>query len=254
MKDLFIETNLILNIIKNNSLVRILDIPKEAIFSQYVLDDKILKRVIKNLVPQATILFLLFYIKTNSFSHWIKEHDETLFYLSQYVKSDKQVTVFLEDGSIYTGTLKCGIADGHGIMTSEDNNNLYDGEWKDGAKSGIGKMIIKGKSKYSGPFENDVYHGTGGVYCDNEGNIYEGDFEEGKFNGYGHYKTTLGNLYIGQFKDGLFDGKGQLTDEKGNVFNGEFKKGKKCGMGILVKINGEKLEGEFKDDLFVPQK
>ena len=251
-KKLFIQLSLLLNIVKNNSIARLLDFPKDYTLSQYILDSKILKKIFKILVPNSNfIVFFLFFTNVKSFEYWLKEHDENLFYLHENIATDKTIIVFNEDGSIYEGEYKNGKPNGHGSMTSNDNKTIYDGEWKNGKKEGIGKLIITDKYNYSGPFENDFFSGTGGVLCDNQGNIYDGDFDKGKFNGYGHYKMANGDTYIGEFKDGLFNGKGQYNDKDGNLFDGEFKNGKKEGRGMLIKSNGEKIEGMFSNDLFV---
>ena len=251
-KKLFIQLSLLLNIVKNNSIARLLDFPKEHTLSQFILDPKALKKIFKILVPSSNLIeFLLFFTKEKSFDYWLKDHDENLFYLHDNIISDKILIVFNEDGSIYEGTYKNGKPNGHGSMTSDDNKTIYDGEWKNGKKEGIGKLIITDKYNYSGPFENDFFSGSGGVLCDNQGNIYDGDFEKGKFHGYGHYRMSNGDTYIGEFKDGLFNGKGQFNDKDGNVFDGEYKNGKKEGFGTLIKSNGEKIEGMFSNDLFV---
>ena len=251
-KQLFIKLSLCYNIVKNNSIVRLLNIPKETIFSQYILDEKSLKKIFKILVPSNDYMeFLFTYTKMKSFDYWIKEHDDTLFYLNENITSDKVIIVFNEDGSIYEGEYKNGMPNGHGSMTSYDNKTIYDGEWKNGMRHGNGKLIVTDKYNYTGPFEKDYFSGSGGVLCDNQGNIYDGDFEKGKFNGYGHYKMSNGDTYIGEFKEGLFNGKGQYNDKDGNVFDGEFKNGKKEGQGMLIKSTGEKIEGIFSNDELV---
>ena len=251
-KKLFIKLSLCYNIVKNNSLVRLLDIQKELIFSQYILDEKSIKKIFKILIPSSNYIdFIFHYTKTKSFEYWIKEHDPTLYYISENIVSDKILIVFNEDGSVYEGEYKHGKPNGKGSMTSYDNKNIYDGDWVNGKREGIGKLIICDEYNYTGPFERDFFSGTGGVLCDNKGNIYEGDFEKNKFEGYGHYKMSNGDSYIGEFKEGLFNGKGQYNDNEGNVFDGEFKNGKKEGRGVLLKKNGEKLEGIFKNDKFI---
>ena len=251
-KKIFIKLSLCINIVKNNPIVRLLDIQKEISFSQFILDEKTLKKIFKILIPaSSTIEFLLQFTKMKSFDYWVKEHDLTLYYLSENIIPDKILTVFMEDGSIYEGEYKHGKPNGKGSMTSYDNKTIYDGDWVNGKKEGTGTLIISDEYNYTGPFEKDYFSGTGGVLCDNRGNVYEGDFEKGKFEGYGHYKMANGDTYIGEFKEGLFHGKGQYNDNEGNIFDGEFKKGKKDGEGVLIKKNGEKLEGKFKNDAFI---
>ena len=253
-KKIFIKLSLMLNIVKNNTLVKLLDFPKEQTFSQYILDAKVIKKIFKLIISNTNYVeFLLYFTKTKSFDYWLKEHDDNLFYLYENITSDKVLIVFNEDGSIYEGEYKNGKPNGHGSMTSGDNKTIYDGEWKNGKKDGIGKLVVTDKYNYSGPFEKDYFSGSGGVLCDNQGNIYDGDFEKGKFHGYGHYKMSNGDTYIGEFKDGLFNGKGQYNDKDGNLFDGEFKNGKKEGQGMLIKSDGEKLEGIFSNDILVEQ-
>ena len=250
-KDILIKLSLIQNLINKNNIVRYLNITKiDNLYSQSILDEKAIKSILKKLIPNPNnISFLLLFSKTKSFQYWLSDVSENLFYLSPYITSDKSITIFLEDGNTYIGTLNKGLFDGFGTLSSLDNKYLYTGEWKDGLKHGKGQLITE-KIKYSGKFENDVFSGNKGVLCDEKGNIYEGDFVNGKFEGYGHYKMSNGDNYIGQFKNGYFEGKGQLTDKKGNVFNGNFVKGQKDGFGLIVKSNGETIEGKYTNGIF----
>ena len=250
-KDLLIKLSLIKNLINKNNIVRYLNIPKlDNFYTQSILDEKAIRSILKKIIPNPNnTSFLLLFSKTKSFQYWLADVSENLFYLSPYITSNKSITLFLEDGNTYIGTLNKGLFDGFGTLSSLDNKYLYTGEWKDGLKHGKGQLITE-KIKYSGKFENDVFSGNKGVLCDEKGNIYEGDFVNGKFEGYGHYKMNNGGNYIGQFKNGYFEGKGQLTDKKGNVFNGNFVKGQKDGYGLIVKSNGETIEGKYKNGIF----
>ena len=100
------------------------------------------------------MLFLYFFSKTKSFDYWLKEHNENLLYLSQYIVCDKNITIYLEDGNTYNGNLKYGQFDG--TIPSPDNKYLDIGEWRDGLKHGVGQ-IKKKKIKYSGKFLNDIF-------------------------------------------------------------------------------------------------
>ena len=250
-KDLLIKLSLIQNLINKNNIVRYLNIPKlDNFYTQSILDEKAIRSILKKIIPNPNnTSFLLLFSKTKSFQYWLTDVSENLFNLSPFITSDKSITLFLEDGNTYIGTLNKGLFDGFGTLSSLDNKYLYTGEWKDGLKHGKGQLITE-KIKYSGKFENDVFSGNKGVLCDEKGNIYEGDFVNGKFEGYGHYKMSNGGNYIGQFKNGYFEGKGQLTDKKGNVFNGNFVKGQKDGYGLIVKSNGETIEGKYKNGIF----
>ena len=250
-KDLLIELSLCLNIIKKNNIIKLLKIPKlDTLFKQSLLDEKAIRLLFKKLIPNHNYMsFLYLFTKTKSFDYWLEEHNENLFFLYQNIISDKPVTIYLEDGNMYFGTLKYGTFNGSGTLSSPDNKYLYNGEWKDGLKHGQGQLITE-TIKYSGKFENDLFSGNKGILCDQKGNIYEGDFLNGKFEGYGHYTMSNGDNYIGEFKNGLFDGKGQLTDKSGNVFDGHFSKGRKEGFGLIITNKGEKIEGKCKDGIF----
>ena len=250
-KDMLIKLSLIQNMINKNNIVRYLNIPNfDNLCSQSILDEKTTKSILKKLIPNSNhISFLSLFSQTQSFSYWLTDVSENLFYLSPCISSDKSITLYLEDGNTYIGTLNKGLFDGFGTLTSSDNKYLYTGEWKDGLKHGKGQLITE-KIKYSGNFKNDAFSGNKGILCDEKGNVYEGDFVNGKFEGYGHYKMRNGDNYIGQFKNGYFEGKGQLTDKKGNVFNGNFVKGQKDGFGLTVTNKGETIEGKYKNGIF----
>ena len=250
-KEMLINLSLMHNIVNKNNVVKLLNFENlDNIYSQSILDEKAIKYLIKKIIPNPEyISFLYLFSQTKSFIYWLTDASENLFYLSPYITSDKSITINLEDGNTYIGSLNKGLFDGLGTLSSPDNKYLYTGEWKDGLKHGKGQLITE-KIKYSGKFENDVFSGNKGILCDEKGNIYEGDFVNGKFEGYGHYKMRNGDYYIGQFKNGFFDGKGQLTDKKGNVFNGDFVKGKREGYGLIVNTKGETIEGKYKNGIF----
>ena len=249
-KDMLIKLSLIENIINKNNITKFLNIPKlDSKYMQSILDEKAIKSLLKKLIPNSNyISFLALFSKTKSFIYWLSEFSENLFYLSPLISSDKSLTIFLEDGNTYIGTMDKGLYEGFGSLSSLDNKYLYTGEWKEGLKHGKGQLIT-GKIKYSGKFENDTFNGKG-ILCDEKGNVYEGDFINGKFDGYGHYKMSNGDNYIGQFKNGYFEGKGQITDKNGNVFSGDFIKGHKEGNGLIVTNQGEIIKGKYKNGIF----
>ena len=250
-KDMLIKLSLIENIINKNNITKFLNLPKqENLYSQSILDEKAIKKLLKRLIPNSNFIsFLYFFSKTKSFIYWLSEVSENLFYLSPLISSDKSLTIFQEDGATYIGTLNKGLYEGFGTLSSLDNKYLYSGEWKEGLKQGKGQLITE-KIKYSGKFENDTFNGKG-ILCDEKGNIYEGDFVNGKFEGYGRYKMTNGDNYIGEFKNGYFEGKGQITDKKGNVFSGDFIKGHKDGNGLIVTNQGEIIKGKYKNGVYL---
>jgi len=99
-----------------------------------------------------------------------------------------------EDGSVektsYKGQFANDLKNGQGTEISGEGT--YVGEWKDGTRSGIGKMTYK------------------------NGRIYEGYWANGMPNGEGKLKLSNGTIKQGKFIDGEF---GMLTDIDGNVYN-----------------------------------
>ena len=88
---------------------------------------------------------------------------------------------FLNDKRHGQGTL-CSERD------SEQRKYIYDGEWFDGVRNGLG-MEITGKGKYNGEWLEDQWHGQG-ISVDQDGNMYEGQFQFGKRHGQGRLTKT----------------------------------------------------------------
>ena len=122
-KDMLIKLSLIYNIINKNNIVRLLNFLKlDDIYSQSILDEKAIKYVIKQIVAsQEYISFLYLFSQTKSFIYWLSDVSENLFYLSPYITSDKSITIILEDGNTYIGSLDKGLFDGFGTLSSPDN-------------------------------------------------------------------------------------------------------------------------------------
>ena len=144
---------------------------------------KILKKTLKSILEKAPkIEFLCAWIETVNFKLWFNQVDKNLFLRSEYVKHSENLTIFYENGDIFTGNLSFGQKhgfgviteangfvynghwlrdmvifkimkkDGYGTLSSNDNKYIYDGEWKDNKKNGQGQLI-NDKTKYSGYFK-----------------------------------------------------------------------------------------------------
>ncbi len=101
------------------------------------------------------------------------------------------------------------------------NGDVYEGEGKDGKRTGKGKYIWV------------------------NGDVYEGDFADGKRTGKGKYIWVNGDVYEGDFIDGKRTGKGKYIWVNGDVYEGDFIDGKRTGKGKYTKANGTVLDGEF---------
>ncbi len=69
--------------------------------------------------------------------------------------------------------LQNGKPHGKGSITYE-NEEIYDGEWKEGLKEGKGTLTSPDGGKYEGEWKNDKMEGQG-TYTWPNGNKYEGE-------------------------------------------------------------------------------
>lgn len=196
----------------------------------------------------------------------------TFLYVSNLPK-----TISFEDGSVYVGHVKNGVASGQGKITYL-NGDTYEGEWKNGKKNGeginttsiyiykglyvndkkegAGKLIYKNVlfdvdsseiDYYDGEWKNDYYEGKGDLHYAN-GNIYSGDFVNGLFDGKGDFSCFLegkGWLFSGDWENGM-QKFGILTyGELGYGYYGPFTNGMLNGVGVLIFDSGLQIQGYF---------
>ena len=132
-------------------------------------------------------------------------------YMLYYLQKEGLLLLTLPGGSsgYYKGELFNKLPNNHGsfhINKKPFIGNIYEGNWKDGEKEGIGKF----------------------KFCN--GDIYDGDFKNDKFEGMGVYKYSDGGTYSGEWKNDLRDGKGKFTFPNGNIFEGDWKKDMRIGI------------------------
>tara|TARA_B100001142_G_scaffold72175_1_gene72910 strand:- start:11189 stop:13153 length:1965 start_codon:yes stop_codon:yes gene_type:complete len=161
----------------------------------------------------------------------------------------------------YEGLFKNGLVHGRGIMTYKDGDE-YDGEWKDGVKSGDFTVKYGNGDFYKGSLEKDTLHGYGvytfasgtcfrGTWKDGErsglfvvryrdGAKYEGLFERDQKHGHGCIKFPNGEQYEGDFLNDEYHGHGKYSYISGNFYEGSFKDGYKSGRGTRTLANGDK--------------
>ena len=77
---------------------------------------------------------------------------------------------------------------------TDANGNKYDGEWRDGKRTGQGT--------YTWP----------------SGDKYVGEFRDGKKTGQGTYTYANGNKYVGEFRDDKRTGQGTITFANGTIW------------------------------------
>jgi len=124
----------------------------------------------------------------------------------------------------------------------------YEGEWKQNAKHGIGRMFYMKESKpigeYNGFWENAKRHGEGIMTYAN-GDTYSGWWKFGEKEGTGTYTfKETGMKLFGDWTSGSIT-KGKWIYPNGMYFEGGFEKNKPKGEGKWFFKNGNCLEGEY---------
>lgn len=134
---------------------------------------------------------------------------------------------------------------------------MYEGEYKDGHKTGIGrKFYPNGKKMFEGTLVDSKWTGFGRKFFENSGMVsYEGECLENLPHGFGKYYHPKNNQlwYEGHFKNGKFDGFGKLTDAAENdgknvLYVGEWKDGAKHGLGSYFYDDEFVFEGRWRND------
>lgn len=143
---------------------------------------------------------------------------ETMDYVydGQLYKDMKHGEGQLIEGKVkYSGQFKFDKYDGNGVLC-DSNGNIFDGEWREGQRNGMGNVTYSDGSTYLGEFRNNVMHGNNCQYKYSDGRIYIGNFEDGTKCGDGQmiFKVQEGEKYIGNWKYGKPNGKGQYWKSK----------------------------------------
>ena len=154
------------------------------------------------------------------------------------------------NGDSYDGNFKDGLRSGDsGSYTYAPTGEgvpqeMYTGQWADNQKHGIGKQNYVGLGNYYGHWENGEKHGEGVMIYDNK-DIYSGQWKNGKKDGNGTYIfNDTGMKFIGVFKQGnLVQGKWLYPN--GSFFEGNFDNNKPKGQGKWSFCNGNTVEGIY---------
>jgi len=83
----------------------------------------------------------------------------------------------------YLGEFKNDNKSGTGVQFSLVDSYIYEGEWLNNHKNGIGKEILPDNSEFEGEFLDGKKHGIG-IYKMSNGRKYEGEFKHNKIHGY----------------------------------------------------------------------
>ena len=154
------------------------------------------------------------------------------------------------NGSHYFGYFKNDFFQNGFGKSVNNEGNIYIGEFKEGLANGFGKYTTKNGNRYEGHWAANKLDGFGFISCDNKEQIYYGEMKKGVFNGIGIFSNKNGILYKGEFKDGKMEGIGMVTYKNKKEYLGEFKEGNKTGYGIMKWPTEEIYEGLWEKDTF----
>ena len=96
-------------------------------------------------------------------------------------------------------------------MTYEDGT-MYEGDWREGQKSGNGKYFYDEGGMYDGDYQEDNRHGNSTYYYP-DGGMYEGKFSDSnmKMHGNGTHLRPDGAMYQGELREGKKHSTGIFT-------------------------------------------
>ena len=140
------------------------------------------------------------------------------------------------------------LKEGKGVAIFKDGS-LYEGLWKEGERSWIGRMIYSDASVYLGEWYKDIPNGYGVLISKEIGSI-KGYWLDSKIHGKGFEIMTNGNTYRGDYINGRKEGKGVFVWKEGNMYIGDFKDNKMEGHGVLLYDITEKPKSELKFESF----
>ena len=176
------------------------------------------------------------------------------------------------NGDCYEGEVnEQGLPHGSGVMKFKKqaysqwqeylvSYKRYRGHWKNGVKSGQGKMEYyqngNGVMEYCGDWENDLPNGKGKLtnYSNVTDMTYNGEWKDGQRHGFGEYTlswdkgTFPPERYEGEWKDDKRCGKGicWYGRNKDKMYEGDWLNDKREGYGIWKYENGDVLECQWK--------
>lgn len=125
----------------------------------------------------------------------------------------------------YSGTRDAvtRLPNGTGAMLFSGSSCVYVGEWVQGKRSGVGRMVWANGDQYEGVWEGDAMSGGQGEFLRAaDGSYYRGTWKSGKPHGSG--KAVVGNRhYEGDWAQGALEGQGCFRFDSGSTYDGPWK-------------------------------
>ena len=149
---------------------------------------------------------------------------------------------YLNSNGVYEGEFLNGLRHGLG-KHSWSNGDVYIGNWVDNMRHGKGIMMYANKNMYDGEWYENMKSGNGTmIYA--IGEEYRGSWQSDKHNGNGRYKFKDNCIYEGYFKDGKIADKGRYIYSDGTFIEGFFNVNR-SGKGKKIFPNGDEYSGEI---------
>ena len=160
------------------------------------------------------------------------------------VYSDKKKTL-----PLFSGRLEDGVLQGEAKLYDREGVLLYEGQLKDGQRTGSGKAYEDGVLVYEGSFAEGLYSGRGRLY--EEGQlVYDGQYDGGLRSGSGTVYADGRVLYSGQFLEDVYEGRGKLYEDGALCYDGSFAAGIPEGSGTVYLDGQIVYDGQFSAGLY----
>ena len=196
-----------------------------------------------NLFPEENYNYIgnIFYNKKDGFG--IQNFPKTNSIYIGYFLNDKRINVCkFEDKSksyTYKGETKNNFTGKYGIYNNYGNGMVYEGEFENNRKHGIGIETYIDGGVYKGEFKNGLRHGVGSYFWV-DGSRYEGEWKNNLMEGYGIYNFKDGSFCSGFWSSNQINGFGKFVYPGVKIFLGSFKKDIKSGFGFIFSYNERK--------------
>ena len=150
-------------------------------------------------------------------------------------KNDKEIIITdnlnYED---FIGEYKNYTSNGFGIYKNYITNLKVIGIFNSNGISGIGmEDSVEGGYIYNGEFNNNKKEGLGTIIW-KDGNKYQGEFKNNQLNGYGIIEYPGKKYYQGEVKNGRMDGFGEFFWGNEKKYIGNYKNDKRDGFGVFI--------------------
>lgn len=128
---------------------------------------------------------------------------------------------------IYEGEWKDNVFDGLGVL--EFDKERYDGIWRHGEfEHGVVCKYVTAAEVYQGEWRYGARNGNGKL-TGKLGEIYDGTWKDDQRHGFGKQVYPNGRVYTGEWKNDEANGLGKLTYPSGEILDGEWLHGEFCG-------------------------